>query len=153
MLRTTPQSAYRNPEEKNRGITVLLVVIIISVLFSISIGIFNIVFGELRLSGEITDSFVASFAADQSIERALYRDRMLPAPLCPGVGTACYAEDSSAVTALQNLLPTGVCYNLSVDKTLNADGVTIDTKLTSIGTYRCGAGQSRVVKRSYELTY
>ena len=115
------------------GITILLVVVILSALFSISIGIFNVVFGELRISGEIADSFVAFYAADQGIERTLYLDRN-GSGLPDG-----YAEAKD--------LSSGGCYSLQLGKIGSA------TQIIAAGQYRCGTNPSRVVKRGFMVTY
>ena len=61
----------KTKDKNENGITLLLVMIILSALLSISIGIFNIVFGQIKISGDLADSFVAFYAADQAIENIL----------------------------------------------------------------------------------
>ena len=116
------------------GIALLLVVIILSAIFSISIGIFNVVFSELRISGEIADSFVAFYAADRGIERTLYLDR--------GGGLADgYVEEKDIAAGA------GGCYKIRLTK---AGG---NTQIIASGQYRCGSAPSRVVKRGFMVTY
>lgn len=132
-----------------RGITLLLVILVLASLLSISIGIFTSVITELRLSGEIADSFVALYAADEAIERGLYLDLNQPAPLCPGLvfGLNCY--DSGTVS-----LANGSCYRFRVDKVpvgmSNFSGMTI----RATGEFRCGAaGPFGSVKRALRVDY
>lgn len=119
----------------------LLVVVILSALFSISIGIFNVVFGELRISGEIADSFVAFYAADQGIERTLYLDREQSAICTITTGENCYVVSPPINTA------SGGCYGLRVNKISNT------TQIIASGQYRCGSNPARVVKRGFMVTY
>lgn len=123
------------------GITLLLVVVILSALFSISIGIFNVVFGELRISGEIADSFVAFYAADQGIERTLYLDREQNAICTISAGENCY------VVSPPISVTSGGCYGIRVNKISNT------TQIIAYGQYRCGSNPARVVKRGFMVTY
>lgn len=126
----------------------LLVVVLITAIFSISLGLFNIVFGELWLSGEIADSFIASFAASQGIERALYLDRVL--------GSICETELPCAWTETKDstngFLPSNVCYNTTIEKS-RAENEATTTSLIVVGQYRCGPETIRVVKRAFEWSY
>lgn len=124
---------------QEQGITLLLVVAILSSLLSISLGIFNIIFGQIRISGEIADSFVSFYAADQGIEKILYRDRQLK-EICPVPSMSCYTETGSAAFS-------GGCYDITVNK------VGVDTQIKVLGQYRCGTNPSRVVKRGFDVTY
>ena len=57
---------------RRKGFTLLFAVLISSVLLAIGMGIFNIVYRELQLSGLTRDSDTAIFAADAGIECGLY---------------------------------------------------------------------------------
>jgi len=122
-----------------RGITLLLVVLVTSAILSVSLGIFNVIFGQLKISGEINDSFIALYAADQGIEKILYRDRNLN-EICPVEGPSCYIEGPTDV-------PSGGCYKVRVNK------VSGQTEIIVSGQYRCGASPPRVVKRGLQVTY
>ncbi|MFY9462279.1 MAG: hypothetical protein WAP51_03710 [Candidatus Sungiibacteriota bacterium] len=130
-----------------RGITLLLVILVLTSLLSISLGIFTVVFSQLRLSGEIADSFVALYAANEAIERGLYLDRNQPVSLCtPVVGVGCQYVGS------QVQLSNGSCYILKVDKTLTANPYTFDVNMRATGEYRCG-GDILSVKRALQTSY
>ena len=58
-----------------KGITLLLTVIIISIVMSIAILISNIVITQLKLAGDISDSVTAIYAADSGVEWQLYQIR------------------------------------------------------------------------------
>lgn len=58
-----------------KGITLLLTVIIISIVMSIAILISNIVITQLKLAGDISDSVAAIYAADSGVEWQLYKIR------------------------------------------------------------------------------
>ncbi|OHA01192.1 MAG: hypothetical protein A3H71_03035 [Candidatus Sungbacteria bacterium RIFCSPLOWO2_02_FULL_48_13b] len=65
--------------ERNSGITLLLVILVLSALMTISLGIFNLIFTELRISGELSSSFRALYAADQGMDFMFYRLKTDPA--------------------------------------------------------------------------
>lgn len=121
-----------------QGITLLLVVLVLSALLSISLGILDVVLGEFRITGEITDSFVALYAADQGIEQILYSDRVSNA-ICPGSGSCSYGPVTMS-------LANGSCYTLR----LNRSGS--NTIVVATGEYRC-ASPALSVKRAFEATY
>lgn len=55
-----------------KGISLLFVILIMSVILSISLGISTILLQQFRMTGEISDSIVAFYIADSGIEVALY---------------------------------------------------------------------------------
>lgn len=121
-----------------RGMTLLLVILVLSALLSVSFGISNVVIGEFRVSGEIADSFVALYAADQGVERMFYDDRARDA-ICPGGASCSYGP---VTTELSN----GACYTLRLTRT------GIQTTVVSTGEYRC-ATPALSVKRALEAVY
>ncbi len=132
---------------EKRGVALVLSVIISSAIFSISLGVFSVLFGQLLISGESGDSELALYASDQGIERALYRDRVSPptpdglcSPLPPT--NICSAAESAT-------LPSGACYAMLISKT---GGAATTTTLTVDGQYRCGSS-TRVVKRRFQVNY
>ena len=127
-------------KSRNRGITLLLVIVLLSAMLSIGVGIFNVVFGELRISGEVNDSFRALYAADQGIERTLYLDRQEDT-ICPLVqGIDCFVLADVPVQS-------GGSYGVRVSK---HGGV---TDIVVAGQNREGANPGRVVKRGFQVTY
>lgn len=141
-----------------KGITLLLVVVILSAVLSISIGIFGVIFGQLLISGEAGDSLRALYAADQGVERTLYRDRTGRAVPEQGNLANGYAEDSREANLRGGGLAAGSCYTAQAQK----NSATRETTITVTGQYRelsdqaiCGAGSDtqRVVKRRFEVRY
>ncbi len=66
-----------------KGVALLLTVVIISVVLLIAVLISNIVITQLKLAGDINDSVVAIYAADSGVEWQLYQIRngaSVPAP-------------------------------------------------------------------------
>ena len=122
------------------GITLLLVVVLLSAILAISIGIFNIVLGEFQISGETSDSFRALYAADEGIEHALYLDRNLQAICTVAQGADCYVAQNVAVRG-------GACYTARVSKGGQSTSIVI------AGQYRCGPDPGRVVKRGFQVVY
>ena len=81
------------------GVTLLIVVVLAGAILSIGIGVFELAFGELLISGEAVDSFRAIMAADRGLEKLLYLDRVLdwdgsPAG-CPGAGACTFEPDGT----------------------------------------------------------
>ncbi len=129
-----------------KGITLLLVIVILSAILSISIGIFNVIFGQILLSGEIGDSFRAFYAADQGVERMLWRDRN-------GGPIADQEEQSRRDGLTGGALDLDACFSASITKAdipgISEDQVTI----RSTGEYRCQGAGRRVVRRGLEILY
>lgn len=134
------------PIKHNRGVTLLLVIVILSALLSISTGIFNVVFGELMISGEISESYVAFYAADRAIDKFLYLDRSRGRGLSDG------AEENTTSLSSSN-----GCYVVRMIKSdISAQCQVSDPAIAcikSIGSSRCGVSSSRLVKRGFIVVY
>lgn len=143
-------------KEKHPGITLLLVILVMSGLMTISIGIFNISFTELRIFGELTSSFRAFYAADRIFEYALKLDRD-GTPLCaadsPDASTPCYTACSAGMPG---------CPESAVDLPAFSNGscgkVTVTrfgglTTVRATGQHDCYLGSFRVVRRAFEVSY
>ena len=68
-------NSYKLQAEQERGIALLFVVLLTSVLLMVAIGISNIAYKELIFSAEARDSDLAFFSADTGVECALYLDK------------------------------------------------------------------------------
>lgn len=131
---------------KKQGMTLLLVVVITSAILAVSTGIFNIVIGELLISGEIADSFVAFYAADRALDKFLYLDR---------VGGGLLNGNTEDTTTIES--PTG-CYVVTIYKTppivlAQCGSDTNNTCIKSTGQFRCGANPAHIVKRGFTVMY
>ncbi|MBI3420804.1 MAG: hypothetical protein HY006_01965 [Candidatus Sungbacteria bacterium] len=104
ILKRLPHSIPR-VRNKRRGVTLLLVVIILTSIFAISLGIFEVFLGQVIISGQLESSFIALYGADQGIERTLYRDRD------PNIGPL-----ANGATETRDV-ESGGCYLVSVTKT------------------------------------
>lgn len=125
------------PSPQQGGITLLLVILVISAILAISIGIFNLVFTEIRISGEMADSFIAFYAGDQGVENLLYDDRVANSiPGCGGPGACTWspAEEPHPYVA-------GACIKKFYDR--NGAG---DVQAIGQGKYRCGVNPLTVMR-------
>lgn len=140
-----------NINNRKRGVTLLLVILVASALMAISLGIFNITFIELRISGELSNTFQALYASDQLIEYVLYRDRITQDACASSGGENCFRV---CTTNMPNCTGTeefaslnGACGDATVSK---GGGLTV---VKSIGQFQCDPTSQRVVKRAFELSY
>ncbi|TSC78668.1 MAG: hypothetical protein G01um101433_129 [Parcubacteria group bacterium Gr01-1014_33] len=123
--------------------TLLLVIVILSAILSIGIGVFSSIYGQLIISGQAENSLRALYAADQGIEKMLYRSRVLEN--CGSDGSDC----SVPLTLAQS----GGCYATQVTKTdIEPDGF-LDIVIKVTGSYRCDQTLARSVKRAFEITF
>ncbi len=134
------------------GMTLLLVVPLLAAILSISIGIFTLTFGEIRISGEIEDSFLAVYAADQGLERGLYLDFTKGTINCSGAN--CYVENW-ILPATTGASPSG--YTMRISKTGSVTAMTIVGQYRCPGTVgqgvACGTDTLRIVQRGFEVSY
>src|SRR3989344_6147985 len=110
---------------RHAGVALLLVMSILAALTSISFAMFNIAFSQIQIAGELSDSFIAFYAADEGIERLLYEDRVDPANLCSGFGPSCYTNGNSTFVTVNAL--DGGCYYAELTKTDSGGGVAENT--------------------------
>lgn len=61
--------------QKNKGMALLFSVLLSSIILTISLGISNIAFGEIKFSTSAKNTNEAFFAADAGIECALFNDK------------------------------------------------------------------------------
>lgn len=128
--------------ESHRGMALLLTVLILSALLAVSLGIFTVVYTELRINGEMSKSFTALYAADQGMEQLLYCDRV-SSSAC--TSWTCSGSADCTYTPPKASLPNGACITLIMTRSGGA------TTLRSIGEYRCG--DSITVKRTVSASY
>ena len=133
-------SILRHSDHSERGIILLLVVVLVSAILSVSLGIFDVMIGEFRISGDAADSFRALYAADEGFERILYLDRRPAGPICDGI---CIVEIPTRD------VPSGACYEVKLEKRLLVPQMSVIV----IGQYQCGANALRIVRRAFEAAY
>lgn len=127
------------PHHSKRGIVLLLVVVLVAAILSISLGIFNTMLGEFRISGDAADSFRALYAADEGFERILYKDRQ-QGPIC--------SSPCIVLLPFSDVL-SGACYEVKFVKKAAPPQI----KIVVTGKYQCGANKPRIVKRAFEAVY
>lgn len=132
----------RNASRK-QGITMLLVIVVLTALLSISISIFNVVYSQTLISAETGYSFVAFYAADQGAEKIIRSDRD-GSPVCT-LATCPLTCISPAAGC--PVLPSGGCYDYTVSK--DASHTTVEV----FGKYPCFANPRRIDKRGLRITY
>jgi len=66
------ETSNKKQAMRERGVSLYLAVMIMSVLMVIAFGLSSILFGQLKTVGGMTDSVVALYAADTGIERTLF---------------------------------------------------------------------------------
>jgi hypothetical protein len=74
----------KNKKDKERGVALLLTIVILSIIVLSSIFIVDIAVAQLRLASDINDSAEAIYAADSGIEWQLYqiiKNKTTPLPI------------------------------------------------------------------------
>ncbi|TSC69051.1 MAG: hypothetical protein G01um101466_212 [Parcubacteria group bacterium Gr01-1014_66] len=70
-----PQRTPIRSHIHDRGIALLLIILIMTGILTISLSVFEVVFSNLLLTGEVTHSYYALYATDRIIEKLLYLER------------------------------------------------------------------------------
>lgn len=139
-----------------RGIALLFTLLITSLLFTISLGVYNLIIGEIALSGTGRESQLAFYAADAGTECALYWDIKHP-----GLSRSAFSTSTPAVITCGGELKTvggsassnfsltfenASCVSVTVEKNLT------QTTITAQGRNTC-AQAGRRVERGLKVTY
>lgn len=148
----------------NRGIALLFTLLIIGVAISLSIGIFNIILGELEIGEGARESTRAFYAADSGAECILYWDLKEHAFVfdnekaitCisanPLFTRSSQTVDGKAATVYQATVPmtltNDACVSLTVIKF--TDG---SSRVSALGENTCNPAATRVVQRGLEVNY
>lgn len=148
----------------NRGIALLFTLLIIGVAISISIGVFNIILGELKISEGARESMRALFAADSGVECILYWDLKESAFVfdkekaitcmgsSPPFSRSSQIINDKAATVYQSsapfILSNEACVSLTVIKF--SDG---SSRIAALGENICNPAALRVVQRGIEVNY
>ncbi len=147
---------FKIPFEGRRGVALLLVMSIVAALASISFAMFSIVYSQLQISGDLGDSFIALYAADEGIEKYLYEDRVDPANFCQGTDLTtapCSVDNSNADFTNSNAFSGGCYYALLTKTEYSGEPTLANNTLQVTGQSTCGNGISRFVRRAFDLTY
>jgi hypothetical protein len=104
-----------------KGTILYLAVLILSIIFTIAIGLSLIIFGQLKMQREIGHSVIALYAADAGVERAFY---------------AIYKEGNLLFSENANL-DNGASYNVFVSTSSSQCGASIQYYcIKSRGTFK-----------------
>jgi len=169
--------SFKTGKDRSRGFTLLFSVLVAGILLAIGMGIFNIVYRELQLSGLTRDSDTAIFAADTGIECGLFwefkgYEQPDPAEFIPGSTSAVEFECSgtsiatsgvnvsSGTTTWTFTLPVGdvtsgeiSCAEVRISKSRSAPLRTaIQSSGRNEGGEDCEAGP-RTVERTLEVNF
>ena len=131
--------------EKKDGVVLLLVVIVLTAIFSISIGVFGVILGQVITSQTFENSSIALNAADQSMERTLYRDRQENDFPCAPASSPC----TTNIPLVS--VPSGGCMSVTTITKIVAPP---STQITARGlSAPCGAVSERTTARAFLATY
>lgn len=122
------------------GSVLLIAVLVVAIITAIGLSVSEVIIGEILISGQIEDSFIALYAADIGIERLLYLDRSSGSPLADG-----YSESKNGEADFNYDLD--FCYNA----TFTEDAATGVTTISVVGEYRCSSVPK--VRRAFDVTY
>jgi hypothetical protein len=114
-------------KNNKKGASLLLTILIMSAILAIAMGIAKLSLGEIKISRELPQSFVAYYAAEAGIEEGLYADLITAVP------------QGTAIDFSGNLSE-GVTYEVTFS------GVSPSRTISSNGLYR-------ETNRAIELTY
>lgn len=150
MTNKSPQPKTFELRTNNKGVTLLLVVVVLSAVLTISVGIANIIFGQIKISGESGDSFLAFLAADRAIERKLY-EVLVHKNICQGPGIPPSPTTCNTHNDLGGLGSNQGCANVVTlrEPDNNGDGFA-DIRITARGRFPCSS--PRVI-RAVELIF
>lgn len=153
-------------QKDQRGFTLLLAALIVSIVLALGTSIFNLVQKELILSSIGRDSQFAFYAADTGAECALYwdiRHQRFPTSTPSTAEVICdnQSETTSALDTGDTIVssfqfqPNSYCAEVSIEKSFDAEGA-VRTVIHANGFNRsCDsiANSSRALQRSVELRY
>ena len=134
-----------NKIQNSKGISLLFIVLITSLILSIGLGLTALLIQGMRIMGEIGYSVVAFYAADNGIEEALYDLYQSPSPSplhsgnLDGVYYQTYAKCDKDTLS-------GSCLLGDDNIDPNCNGDTLKYCLKSLGSYQR-------VKRAIEIKY
>ncbi len=150
----TPPEKTESSSRSKRGFTLLLSLVVVSIVLSVGLGVFDIVFRELMFSGMSRESQKAFYAADTGAECAMYWDIKEGLISSTTPSTISCANQSvevggTPISSFQVDLSNGTCFSVTVDKTNDPQ--------TSIESYGyntpCGSTNPRKVERAIKITY
>lgn len=125
-----------------KGVTLLLMIVLLAAFLSIAMGIINILLGQLFAVEQEGRSWSAFYAAEIGMERALYRDRVKNE--CAAAGS-CNESDIA--------LPNGACYTVSLVTGPSAGCTAPSTRCVDVSGVSLCPPATRYVQRQFDLRY
>ncbi|NOY35895.1 MAG: hypothetical protein GXP44_03215 [bacterium] len=158
-------------KKMNTGFTLILSLLITSIVLSVGLGVFDIIFREMALSGSGMESQKAFYAADTGEECSMYWDLKHPGftysvfatssdSVSPTNGVLCNEKDIAASWIITDLTPTsattefklefanGSCANIFVIK--DSGSVKIESRGYN---FTCDSVDPRKVERALRVSY
>jgi len=133
--------------KKQKGISIVYIILITSFIFAISIGVNSISYQQAKTMNQIGLSTVAFYAADSGAERQLY-NLYKESTILPNINftfdSSFAAQASTSVTCASN--DPAYCLDPSILYTAACDSVADNFCVKSVGDYKG-------TKRAIELTY
>ena len=138
---------------RRKGFTLLLSLIVVSAILSVGLGVFDIVYRELILSGVGRESQKAFYAADTGIECAFYWDIKRGEISTSTSSTIDCAGQSASVGGLTSVfqitLPNGSCFEVIIDKN-DASRTVLESRGYNVA---CDSTSPRRVERAIRVAY
>ena len=137
--------------KQKKGITLLLAILISSLILTLGIGVFTLLFSEIKISEIAKESFIAFYAADSGIECAIFWDTAANAFSTSSTfsincdGDTFIVGGSSGVSSFTIPFDNGSCTEVRVTKG-------VETVITSQGRNTC-APSSITVQRGLRVNY
>lgn len=117
-------------KDNQKGVSVYITIIMLSILLAVSLGLAGIITGAAKMVGSLSNAVIAFHAADTGIEQALYQIKSSAGATCTNINGTCGTDCSYAVT---------------ITKT-GATCADAGTEIKSLGTYK-------TTKRKVEAAY
>ena len=130
----------KHVRHNRRGMTLLIMIVLLAAFLSIAMGMINILLGQLFVIGQAGESFRALYAADIGMERALYRDRVQN--ICSG--TSC---DESKIFS------NGSCYTAHVIVGPSEGCLAPNTRCLDVSGQSVCVPARRYVERAFDIKY
>ena len=111
-------------KNNQKGISLLITLLIMTAILSITIGIANLSIGEIQLSRESPYSLVAFYAAESGVEWAMFQDR------ANGMASQSYGNPPNPPISYCLDSYNNICYKVS------ASGASPSRTITSDGSYK-----------------
>jgi len=135
-----------------KGITLLLAVFISSLILTLGMGIYTLLFGQVGFSSTAKESLLAFYAADSGIECALFWDIQNNSFSTSSTSDITCNDDSFSVGGASGLseftinFADGSCAEVEVIKNS-------ETAITSLGKNICQAGSAKTLQRGLRVNY